>query len=60
VRVDRPHPKRLTSVHLVTSVDRGETWRYECPIATDDKVMFNETSLVRTPKGDLVAFMRVL
>jgi len=47
-----------TSVHLLTSSDRGETWRYVCPIASDEKVSFNETSLIETKKGDLVAFIR--
>lgn len=47
-----------TDVHLMISSDRGETWRYSCPTATDPKVDFNETSLYETPKGDLVAFIR--
>jgi len=47
-----------TEVHLMISSDRGETWAYSCPIARDDTVTFNETSLVETSKGDLVAFMR--
>jgi len=48
-----------TSVHLLTSDDKGLTWTYQCPIAavTDD-VSFNETSIYETPKGDLVAFLR--
>jgi hypothetical protein len=54
---DRVDP-RLTSVHLITSSDRGETWQYACPVAADEKVTFNETSLVETKKGDIVAFMR--
>jgi len=49
---------RVTSVHLLISSDRGETWTYSCPVAKDDKITFNETSLIETPKGDLVAFMR--
>jgi sialidase-1 len=47
-----------TETHLMISEDRGLTWNYSCPIAADDKVVFNETSLYQTPKGDLVAFMR--
>ncbi len=47
-----------TQVHLMISSDRGETWSYSCPIAKDAKVLFNETSLIETKKGDLVAFMR--
>ncbi len=49
---------RVTSVHLLISSDRGETWTYSCPIAKDDAITFNETSLIETAKGDLVAFMR--
>jgi len=58
VAVNKGKRDRLTSVHLMTSADRGETWKYVCPIAQDDKVVFNETSLIETKKGDLVAFMR--
>lgn len=47
-----------TQVHLMISSDRGETWTYSCPIAKDDKILFNETSMIQTKKGDLVAFMR--
>jgi len=57
VRHDRLKELR-TSVHLLASSDRGETWRHVCPIASDEKVSFNETSLIETKKGDLVAFMR--
>ncbi|MBM3796278.1 MAG: exo-alpha-sialidase [Acidobacteria bacterium] len=47
-----------TDIHLMISADRGETWTYSCPIATDSKVSFNETSLYETAQGDLVAFVR--
>lgn len=47
-----------TDIHLMISADRGETWMYSCPIATDTKVSFNETSLYETAQGDLVAFAR--
>ena len=47
-----------TDVHLMISSDGGRTWTYSCPVATDDKVNFNEASLYETPKGDLVAFIR--
>jgi hypothetical protein len=53
-RAGRP----LTETHLLTSSDGGQTWKYSCPVASDDKVTFNETSLYETPKGDLIAFMR--
>ncbi len=49
---------RNSTVQLLTSSDRGETWQYACPIAEDSKASFNETSLVETKKGDIVAFMR--
>lgn len=44
--------------HLFISPDKGSTWEYSCAVAADAKVVFNETSLYETPKGDLVAFMR--
>ncbi len=50
-------PKK-TSVHLITSDDKGLTWNYSSPVAVDEKVAFNETSVYETPKGDIVAFLR--
>jgi len=50
--------KGVTSVYLMTSADKGLTWDYSCPIAQDDSVTFNETSLYETPGGDIVAFLR--
>ena len=47
-----------TSNHLIISEDKGLTWKYSCPVATDPKVSFNEASVYETPKGDLVAFLR--
>ena len=47
-----------TSVQLLVSEDKGFTWKDRCPVATDDSVTFNETSLYETDAGDLVAFMR--
>ncbi len=49
---------RKTSVHLMVSNDKGITWKYSGPIATDEKVSFNETSLYETPKGEIIAFLR--
>ncbi len=49
---------KRTSVHLLISTDKAATWTYACPIAVDDKVTFNETSMIQTKKGDWVAFMR--
>jgi sialidase-1 len=50
--------RERTETHLMVSPDRGQTWSYSCPIASDSKVTFNETSLYETSKGDLVAFLR--
>jgi sialidase-1 len=47
-----------TSVYLMISSDKGNTWSFSCPVATDDSVTFNETSLYETPGGDIVAFLR--
>lgn len=47
-----------TSVYLMTSDDKGLSWNYSAPIAIDKKISFNETSIMGTPKGDLVAFLR--
>lgn len=47
-----------TSVHLVTSVNGGTDWQYQGVVASDPRVTFNETSLIGTPRGDLVAFLR--
>lgn len=49
---------RRSETHLLISSDQGETWTYACPVASDAKAQFNETSLYETPKGDLVAFLR--
>jgi sialidase-1 len=49
---------RQASTHLMISNDKGSTWKYSCPVARDEKVAFNESSIYETPKGDLVAFMR--
>jgi hypothetical protein len=54
---DSDSPKK-TSTHLLISEDKGLTWAYSCPVATDENASFNETSLYETPKGDLVAFLR--
>ena len=47
-----------SSVHLLTSDDKGITWTYQCPVAVDEKITFNETSIYETPQGDIVAFLR--
>ncbi len=58
VAARHPAKPNLTATHLMTSPDQGRTWNYSCPVASDDKMAFNETSLYETPKGDLVAFIR--
>lgn len=55
---DQVEPRRKTSTFLLISDDAGATWQYSCPVAVDDKVSFNETSIYETPAGDLVAFLR--
>jgi len=47
-----------TSVYLMTSDNQGLSWNYSAPIAVDKKISFDETSIMETPKGDLVAFLR--
>lgn len=49
---------RKNSTHLIVSDDQGATWRYSAPVAVDEKITFNETSVYETPKGDIVAFLR--
>lgn len=49
---------KKTSVHLITSDDKGITWSYRSPIAVDENVFFNETSIYETPNGDIVTFLR--
>lgn len=54
---DRESPRK-SSTHLLISEDKGVTWTYSSPVASDAKASFNETSIYETPKGDLVAFLR--
>lgn len=49
---------KTTSNHLIVSKDKGTTWTYVAPVATDAKVAFNEASVIETPKGDIVGFLR--
>lgn len=49
---------RLTEVHLMASADGGLSWEYRCPVARDDKASFNETALIETRGGTLLAFLR--
>ena len=52
------NPQGGFSVYLVESKDNGNTWQYRSTIADDPKISFNETSIIQTRRGDLVAFMR--
>lgn len=52
------HAPGKTSVHLIHSDDKGQTWNYSAPVALDDIISFNETSVYETPKGDILAFLR--
>jgi hypothetical protein len=49
---------KKTSNHLIVSKDQGLTWQYSAPVAVDTKVSFNEASVIETPKGDIVGFLR--
>jgi sialidase-1 len=56
--MENPGDGNRSGAHLMISSDRGASWNYSCPVAVDEKVAFNETSIYETPKGDLVAFLR--
>jgi sialidase-1 len=58
VAVNDSVPTRKTSNHLLISDDKGLTWSYSGLVATNDKASFNEASILETPQGDLVAFLR--
>ena len=58
VATKNPSNPQVAETHLMTSDDGGRTWAYSCLIARDDSISIHETSLYRTPRGDLVAFMR--
>lgn len=58
VKAGPPNSHVPTSVHLLASTDEGETWNDRSAIAADPNITFNETSLVQTRRGDLVAFIR--
>lgn len=49
---------KKTSNHLITSKDKGLTWEYTGEVARDPKISFNEASVIETPKGDIVGFLR--
>ena len=49
---------RKTSNHLITSKDKGLTWEYTGEVARAPKISFDEASVIETPKGDIVGFLR--
>lgn len=49
---------KKTSNHLIVSKDKGINWEYVAPVAVDNKVAFNEASVIETPNGDIVGFLR--
>ncbi len=49
---------KKTSNYLITSKDKGLTWEYTGVVARDPKISFNEASVIETPKGDIVGFLR--
>ena len=57
VRTPKTHPKN-TVLELLVSADGGLSWEHLSHIVSDDKVVFNETSLLETAGGDLVGFVR--
>lgn len=58
VAVDPAEAPGRTRLELLVSDTFGEQWDPVGNIAADDQVIFNETSLVETAAGDLVAFVR--
>lgn len=49
---------RHTQLGLLVSGDGGLSWEDRGLAVTDEQVIFNETSLIQTRGGDLVAFIR--
>lgn len=49
---------RNSTNHLLSSSDRGSTWNYKGKVSNNDTVAFNEASVITTPKGDIVGFLR--
>jgi sialidase-1 len=49
---------KKTSNHLLVSNDKGITWEYTAPVATDIITSFNEASVIELANGDIVGFLR--
>lgn len=47
-----------TSNFLLVSKDKGDSWEYMGVVAQDDRISFNEASVIETPSGDIVGFLR--
>ncbi len=47
-----------SQLYLMTSTDKGLTWKEQGLIASDKRIGFNETSLIQTVSGDIVGFVR--
>ncbi len=47
-----------TSNYLLASADKGLTWEYQSVVAKDSAISFNEASVIETPGGDIVGFLR--
>lgn len=49
---------KKTSNYLIVSKDKGLTWEYTGEVAKDPNISFNEASVIETPNGDIVGFLR--
>jgi sialidase-1 len=58
VATETPAQPGQTRLDLLVSDTFGEEWERLSSIAADDQVIFNETSLIETAGGDLVAMVR--
>ena len=57
-RLDDATQERFSN-HLLISDDSGRTWSYSAEVAADSGHSFGEASVYETPKGDIVAFIRM-
>jgi hypothetical protein len=58
VVVRTPQETGHAVLELLVSSDRGLTWTHRSQVAGDQTVVMNETSVIQTDTGDLVAFSR--
>ncbi len=49
---------KKTSNYLIASKDKGVSWEYVGEVAKSPQVSFNEASVIETPGGDIVGFLR--